>query len=520
MVQGHSVAAAVAPWQATLARLSARPPKGAAEFPDTCRALGDALAALAQGREAVPAELPADDGPPALDGWLRHAARPTGFNDVRRRREALLRLGVWQALESLRDALAGQAEDALGALQCWMGRPELDVPPGLGPALDYAGSPAALRFFDRELRAALERLAQRHDAEGTAFARLAQAVPYEPTAAAAHGWSRAWSAAVAAVYADWLRQGAQGSIERAMQGLWQDDAVRFRAPSGLVVLPTRERSMHIDLWTDLVLAQALEHRSARFERAAERWYRVAVAMHDLGERDRGSRARGGVRTLYRGIGVEMLYQAVFAGRVAAALAQDPEPAPVSRRPAPVVVDLPLPKPGQRANLELVLRWHEGPEGTRFEGAAAAPPLDDLQRHLFEAWRRERSGGEDAAAALPAAQLDWRAAGPDDRFADEEGRALPALGHGALWRAAGSGCDWLDVALLVHDPAHGWRPQPVVLHEEAIGGELRTWLLLAPGAGASDAGALRAALAVRACWAARRAGVGVFVMAGVALDAAG
>lgn len=516
MDRGQHVAAALAPWQAAAARLAGRPPPEGAAFEDSLRELQALLATLAEGREAVPAEVPASEEP--LEGWLRQATRPAGFNHLRRRRDLLLRLATWRTLEALAQAMP-DGEDALDALQAWMGQPGLDVPPGLGPSLAYAGSASALRFFDQDLRAALQRLAQRHDAAGARFAELARAAPYEATAAAAHGWSRAWSAAVAAVYLDWLRQGAQGRLEAALQGLWREGAVRFRAPSGLVVLPTRERSMHIDLWTTLPAAQALEHRAARFERAGDPWHRVALAMHDLGERDRGTRA--GVRTLYRGLGVEMLYQAVFADRGLAALAPRAATERAPMNTPQIVVDVPLPKPGQQANLELVLRWHAGPEGSRYLGAAAAPPLNERQRGLIEAWRSERGGGDSAAARLSLPLLDWRPAAPEDRFADDEGRPLQALGHGALWRAAGEGCDWLDVALLCRgSSATGWQPLPLVLHEEAIEGELRTWLLLAPGVTAPDPGALRAALATRACWVARRAGVGVFVMAGVALDAQG
>lgn len=513
MDRGLSVAAHVAPWQAAVEHLAPQLPAA------TLHGLREALAALACGQEAVPAEVPAPAAATELDGWLRRSARPQGFNDVRRRREALLRLGTWRALDALQHA-HGDAPGALDALQAWMGRPEVDVPPGLAPALGYAGSAAALRFFDRDLRAALQRLAQRHDGAGAAFAPFAQAPPYEPSAAAAQGWSRAWSAAVAAVYLDWLRQGAQGRLDRAQQGLWRDSAVRFRAPSGLVVLPTRERSMHIDLWTDLVLAQALDHSAARWPRAGERWHRVPVAMHDLGERDRGGRASGGVRTLFRGLGVEMLYQAVFAGRAEAAMAgrRAPEPAAAAAPAAVLVVDVPTPRPGQQANLELVLRWHEPPGGTRRVGSAPAPRLDDVQRRVLDDWRHRRDGGEAPAAGLDAARVDWRAAGAADAFEADDGRALVALGHAALWRAAGAEADWLDVALVVRH-AGRWAEVPLLLHDDAVDGELRTWLLVDAAALPCGADALRQALAGPACWVARRAGVGVFVMAGVAPDAA-
>jgi hypothetical protein len=290
-----------------------------------------------------------------------------------------------------------------------------------------------------------------------------------------------------------------------------------------VVLPTRERSMHIDLWTGLVPAQTLEHRAARFERAAERWHRVPVAMHDLGERDRGGRASGGVRTIFRGLGVEMLYQTVFAGRARAALAAqggaDDVNAPERPPPAAaLVIDVPMPRPGQQANLELVLRWHEPRGGTRFETRPPPPRLDDRQRRVLEAWRHERCGGEAVAERLDERQVDWCSAAADDRFVDDEGHALVALGHAALWRTAGEGADWIDVALVAH-VAERWVEVPLVLLDEALDGEVRTWLLLAADTPAVDADRLRAALAASGCWVARRAGIGVFVMAGVATDTA-
>lgn len=518
MGRAQQIAASLRPWQDALASLSGSDAAAAGEHLPMLR---DALAALARGLEAVPAELPAAGPATPLDGWLRHSARPSGFNDVRRRRDALLRLGVWRALAAL-GAASGDDAGALDALQVWMGHAAVGVPPGLGPALPYAGSASAERFFDRELRAALARLAERHDVRGTAFAALARAQPYEATAVGVHAWARAWSAAVAAVYLDWLRHAAQGSLARAQQGLWREDGVRFRAPSGLVVLPTRERAMHLDLWTDLVGAQALEHRDQRFDAAGQPWHRVRIAMHDLGERDRGGPASGGVRTLFRGLGVEMLYQSVFAGRALDALGVHAGGAAVSAGPragaTPVVVDVPLPRPGQQANLELVLRWHDpdaADRGTRFAGAAQTLSLSAEQQRRLAAWQQQRSGAAPASALAPAS-IDWRPATPQDRFADDDGRALAALGHGALWRAAGDDVDWLDFALVVRGPA-GWTDLPVRLHDEAVDGAWRTWLLLAADMPAVDVAALRHALAdpARGCWVARRAGVGVFLMAGVA-----
>lgn len=514
------MSASLRPWQDALAQLASGDAAAAAAA--SLPVLHDALAALASGLEAVPAELAAPQPATPLDGWLRRSARPCGFNDVRRRREALLRLGVWRALVALGET-GGDDAGLLDALQVWMGRAGIGVPPGLGPALPYAGSASAERFFDRDLRAALARLAERHDPRGADFAPLARAQPYEATAVGVHAWAQAWSAAVAAVYLDWLRHAAQGSLARARQGLWHDGGVRFRAPSGLVVLPTRERAMHLDLWTDLVGAQALEHRAERFDAAARPWHRVRIAMHDLGERDRGGAASGGVRTIFRGLGVEMLYQTVFAGRALGALGARAGAAamsPVDRAGTlPVVVDVPLPRPGQQANLELVLRWHDpaaADRGTRFAGDTETLRLSGEQQRRLAAWQQQRGGGAVPASALAAAMIDWRPAGAQDGFVDDAGRTLAALGHGALWRAAGDDADWLDFALVELGPS-GWSELPVRLHDDAVDGAWRTWLLLDADRPAAEVAALRRAFAdpARCCWVARRAGVGVFLMAGVA-----
>jgi hypothetical protein len=511
-----AVAAALTSWWHACGHAAAWP--GLGEDPAGGSLLEEArgvLQALAQRELAIPAEVPADSvASPAP--WPRASGRPRAFNRVRRRRAAVLRLGVWDRLLALRAATRIDDDNAaLAALQVRMTLAAPDVPPGIGPSLPYAGSAAARTFFDGQLRTALARLAHRHDPRGARFGALAAIPAYDDTVAGVHRWSGAWTCAVAAVYLDWLTHAAQGRLDVALRLPWREQTVRFRAPSGLVVLPTRERRMHVDLWTDLVLAQALQHDDARWNAAAQPWHRVRLAMHDLGERDRGGRETDGPRTLFRGLSIEMLYQTVFIGRAHAALAADSE----AGRTAPVapdgvrtqvIVDLPIPHPGQQANFELVLRWRDAsePDGPVRFARTPPPGLDDQQRAVLERWRRERAraGG---SSLLDRATIDWQPATDAQPLVDDDGNRWLALGHGALWPAAGDDADWLDAALVTHDAA-GWRCVPLQLVDDVRDGVARTWLFAPEGA----AGSLRAALGsdTQSCWALQRAGLGAFVMA--------
>lgn len=518
MHSDDAVLRAVDPWSQRLARASASPAlmddaAGRTQLDDA----RSVLDALARREIAIPAELPAE-ATASIAAWPRTEGRPRGFNQMRRRRAAVLRLGVWDCLTSLRVALPPRERTPLAALQAWLAQAPPAVPPGLGPSLPYAGSEAARAFFDQQLRAALTRLGERHDDHGARFGLLAASPAYESTVVGVHHWSGAWSCAVAAVYLDWLAHAAQDDLDAAQRLLWREQNVRFRAPEGLVVLPTRERAMHLDLWSDLVLAQVLQHDPARWPAAAEPWFRVRLAMHDLGERARGARDPADRRTLFRGLSIEMLYQAVFIGRAQRALdatADTAPPAPAPGAPGQWVVDLPLPSPGQQANFELVVRWRDGaaePGATRFAGAQSPAPaaFDADQRAWLARWRQAQAASPERASHIDAAALDWRPA--DDTLIDEDGQAWAALGHGTLWHCAGNEADWLDTVLLVWRAAT-WSGVPLHLQDDVVDGVARTWLFV-PQSADLDVPALRAAFAStrHACWAIRRTGLGAFVMA--------
>lgn len=534
---GHA-ARAVAPWLEAVDDLRtwhaawAASPAGGPPAPEVSAALATlcgVLAAMGRGEEAIPRELPASalHRTAALEGWLRPA--PAG-PDLRRRRGLVLRLGLWRVLRALgRHGAAAGAP--LEGLHGRLAAAALEVPPGLGPALGYALGDTAAPFFDGTLRRTLQRLAKLHDAGGAHYAALAQEPSFEATGVAVHRWSTAWSAAVVGVYLDWLHHRNGGDPESAMRQLWRDEAsqLRFRAPAEMAAVPSRERSMHIDLWTNVVVAQTLVHSDTRWAPACagQRWHRVRVSMHDLGEQSRGSRAKGEVRTVVRGLGVEMLYQAVFIDRMARLPElQDGPPnrpdAPAQAPPQTIELQLASPRPGHESNFRFVIRWREG-EPTASEPRFAGPPpalaLTRAQQAVVQRWqsnhRRAPSRG------LARASLDWAPAGELDRFEDETPTPLLALGHAALWQAAGEDAQWLDLALMVHLQGC-WHDLPVVQLDEWRDGTLRSWLLLEtwPAALATRAPAELAealACAQRSCWVGQAAGAGVFVMAALDLD---
>lgn len=509
---------------------------GAPENQDLVALPGELLQALARRETAIPAEvtLPAS----VLESWPGRIQPAAALRAWRQRREALLRLAVWRVLWVL--SAAGEkkstSDDTLGTLQIALGaRDAGPVPPGLAPTLTYAASAKARGFFEGALRTALARLAEQHDGGGAGFAHWAsQLAPGAATSvAAAQGWSQAWSVAVAAVYLDWLGQAALGRLQDALRLVWSQQAVRFRAPAGLVVLPARERSMHVDLWTDLVLAQALAHDAARFDDPRP-WHCVTVAMHDLGGRERAGKGDGTSRHIHRGLGVEMLYQTVFAGRATLALApQEDGWSPPLPPPEPaIVLEVPRPSPGQQANYRLVLRWKEDDEdgGTvRFDSDASAPPLDPHQLAVLRRWAvgEVARGG---ARRLSLAEVDWHTAREPEDGAERDEQLL---GDAALWQAAatlGPTPEWIDVMLVVHHRGR-WQQMPLALADLAPRAD-------GEAADAKDGTSPRCALRLRAsddtavdprrirraldsercqCWAGRAAGLGAFLMVGVDLD---
>lgn len=510
---------------------------------EALRRMRDTLLALARGEVAIPAETPGDPSPGNFFGLSLHEtrmrsrdSRPVGLNEIRLRRDAILRLSVWSTLSALRSHTnsSGHSGRALADLQTWIGSGVVDVPPGMGPSLPYAGSESALAFFNTQLRGALHKLADAYDQFGADFGSLARAQPFDDSGVAVSQWSRAWTAAIAAVYLDWLTHRSAGSLDRALLDLWgtATGTVRFKAPAGLAVLPTRERSMHIDLWTGVVHAQVLAHDPARWrdDPAAGPWHRLRIGMHDLGEKDGPRSSAKGVRTVYRGLGVEMLYQVVFVDCATALLQLQRDQESTMKigdrtvAAQTIVVEIEAPSTGQHPNVQLVLRWKDRPprdSQPRFSRALKGLELDPRQRQALAAWRWRRAGNDVTANPLDAVLVDWRTATVADRFDDENGSVLIALGHAALWGAVSPHCEWMELALQVR-LGDRWQGLPVCVHDESIGGELRSWLLLEladPPQPGLDVERLRSALASPdcSCWVANPAGLGVFVMGAIDLD---
>lgn len=553
MHQVDTVAQVVAPWLDATDQLAcwfseqAASPNAAGptarhhETPGLLRAL---LRTLAGRGEAIPAQalrqVPAQGGNAALRPeriWNNAVRRGPTANDLHLQRGLLLRLGLWRLLMDLRRQALAEAwvESPFVELQHRIARGAARLPPGIAPSLPYAGSPAALVFFNQSLRGALRRLAELHAAARAGFTALAEQAPFEESGLSVQQWSGAWTAAVAGVYLDYLQRHSAGKLDQALHFLWGPGfgAVRFRAPSDLKVLPSRERNIHMDVWTDLVLAQALSHDPLRFQRAAagDLWHRVRIGMHDLGTRERGAQDGGGVQAFVRGLGVEMIYQAVFIHAAGAALrpALQAEVPVRPTRPPPspqvIVVSLPEGCPGQATNLELVLRWQQREGARRLctdDALVGMPPvLTEHQSRAIGDWMARRPPRPDAASELPPSVIDWVAAEPAHRFEDESGAAWHVLGHARLWAAAGDGADWLDLLCVAWDKGR-WHSLTVCLQDTLMAGELRSWLLVEPAALAAagfNPDTLRAALQTPGAnfWAVHRAGLGAFVCCALELQ---
>ena len=509
----------------------------------------EVLRALERGEVGIPAEtwgVSAGNGPHAgidlgLHGSRQRDTRPLGFNEVRLKRQAMLRLGVWQVLRTLQKhaRATGREAQALTDLKSWIASGVVDVPAGLGPALPYAGSQSALVFFNSQLRAALLRLADAAPSTGAGLRALAQSEPFEDTGVAVHRWSRAWTVAVAAVYLDWISRRCGDSLDGALREVWglDSDSVRFKAPAGLAVLPTRERNMHIDLWTGFVQAQVLSHDPARGQgdKAGQRWHRVRVAMHDLGEKDTPDANTGGVHTVYRGLGVEMIYQVVFMDCASALLKLQRDHEPAMRAADPprppvqtIVVDVDAPCPmGQLPNLQFVVRWTDRSSpgaARRLEPMTARPELTLPQQQALEDWRWQRALSQSAAIQLDPVLLDWCSCRDGEKWLDQSGAGLAALGHAALWETVGRRFDWIDLGLRLRVSGR-WSNVPLIIHERAELGQLRSWLMLAPtefDLAPLPVDAMRTAMQSPATclWAATPAGVGAFIMVAIDLDRSG
>lgn len=552
MDQVDAVAQEVAPWLGAVARLErwfaerAVAPGGVAvtprhrQIPDRLRA---SLQVLGRRGEAIPAQAKRQDrgpdkGPPRPEQiWNEAPRNGPSANELRMQRDTVLRLALWQLLIELRDQAQVErwSESPFVELQRRIAHGADKLPPGVAPSLSYASSPHAMAFFNDKLRSSLRELARRYAGAHAGFAALAELGPFEDSGVAVQLWSGAWTAAVAGVYLDYLQCHSNGDLNRALDALWGlgADTVRFRAPSELMVLPSRERSMHLDLWTDLVLAQVLSHHASRWERTAagDRWHRVRIAMHDLGTRAYRTPSGAGVRTFVRGLGVEMIYQAVFIHCAGAALgrslfaempANSTQPSPATQM---IVVKVPVGCPGQEMNLELAVRWLRHDEGRRLfaDALSTHAPLvmTEGQQRVIGDWSARRPVRESQARALNSSVVDWCPAALADCFEDESGTGWAALGHARLWAAAGEQAQWLDLVLTVWDNGR-WHSLPLCVQDELIGGDLRSWLLVEVGTAVLpgiNPGAVRAALQVQDAnfWAVRAAGVGAFICCAVDLD---
>ena len=573
---------AVAPWMAKASRLShwlsqGGLPAGSAEDQaarQTLEIATEVLQALADGQVPVPAETPGKPPPPSAELADRHRfgfpawrtgpdmpspgsatprdTKPPEMSLLRRRRKAVLRLGVWDALLSLqaRAAMVPNPDAVWRDLICSLGSAGWCVQPGIGPTLAYADSEHAVALFNDLLRTALDRLAKVYGEP--ALAQIAAAEPFDRTGPTVHRWGRIWTLAVSAVYADWLRGRHPDDPALALTDMWRTSdkgvPVRFKAPDKLAVLPSRKRRIHLNLWTDVVLAQVLAHDASRWDRCADgqRWHRIELPLHDLGERDCGDSAAG-AHTIYRGLGSEMIYQAVFIDRVAAWLqgsdgvesAMPPTDIDPAASLHTVEVHLPGHSPGQQGKLRIVIDWQGGspaPPTTRLASSLPTLTLSTRQQRQIDTWRQ----AQQASAAPPsspdnscppkfglptqridAGPLDWQLPPDTASFVGDQGQRLLALGHGTLWDGLGSDLEWLEFALVVHARG-GWHELAAHWFDEEVAGKLRSWLLLEPAALAdADIGiaTLRAAVpdASLAVWSGHRAGLGAFMLLAIDLS---
>lgn len=567
MEPSDAVAAIMAPWLTAVDQLEqAYATPDAAENADLALRLRQPIArlrtllqALARGEEAIPPEVAASpfdthaDPAKHIDQLLRHPRLPAKARGTRRlsaaalrqQRELLLHLSLWRLLSELQEQAMqqGWTEPPFAELQRRLAATATAVPPGISPTLQYAASAAASSLFNAVLPAVLRALAQRYP-KALGFSALAELAPFDASAVGAARHGSAWTAAAAGVYLDWLDRRSAGNVANAVRQLWAPatSSVRFRAPSDLKALPSRERAIHLDLWTGLVHAQLLAHDAKRFAAAAagQVWHRVPVDMHDLGGGPRpGKPGKPGemALSLVRGLGVEMIYEVAFIDAAMGALRQPPQPKPaMAATDAPtlkltIVLDLPTPPPGHELTMELALQWLAPDTKRRLPSLDKSLPepvrLSAEESKVYAAWREQCAPSAAAAVALSPASMDWRADAPATALDDEA--SLPwhelghALGHARLWAVAGATAQWLDFALAVRSGGR-WQMLPVCLHDEVHDGELRSWLLIEaedalPGI---ELEALRAAFLDRdSCiWCTHHDGLGAFVLCAVDLDRTG
>jgi hypothetical protein len=372
------------------------------------------------------------------------------------------------------------------------------------------------------VRRVLQTLAARCGSDGAAYARLAPTQPFDAGLPSLVAWSQAWSAAVAGVYLDYLQRHSGDDVQRALVDLWagQLDAVRFRAGAGLTALPAHAGSLHLDLWTCAVKAQALAFDAARWPQhaAGTCWHGVRIDMHELGHSvNNSSRAAAA-----SGLGIETLYRVVFVDHLLVATRGGAGPhrdgvvaidgTATNAGEHTIAIEMERPRPGHLPNLKLLLRWRDpsaGPLRFAADDASMSPTQDQaLQRWLAA------QGQAGVARRLSPEVIDWRAG----VASGADGAVSAMLGHGAFWAALDGAVQWIDPALVVCC-GDAWYELPVALSDDAA--DRTAWTLHADAAlpaGLDRATLLQAVGAGALQWLATDAGLGVFVMAAIDVDA--
>jgi hypothetical protein len=362
---------AMQPWMKLLAACEAEHADPAAPGNARPRALlaraRRVLTGLASGREApVPAWVEAAETVLDAEGRVRDLRPARTLREMACDRDAVLRLGIWGALDALartpaaQDAAAAPNDhfrpfhdfDAFDHLIVHLSRGPEALPPGLRPsrrhgrsAGGFAASPDAAEFFNHRLRKTLANLAALYDARGADFARWLRLPDYtpDPTPECRESWSQAWTVVAVATYLDWLKRTSGGSLARALALVWAEQPKRFRPPPPLVrqpdaaapgaprpaVLPTDDDRMHFELLTGIVLAQLMEYDAQRWQalQQGDRSFAVALSMKGLDQadsrlHDRHLQAQRN-HTFYRGLTILQIYMAAGVERLQALPATSP-----------------------------------------------------------------------------------------------------------------------------------------------------------------------------------------------------
>jgi hypothetical protein len=319
---------------------------GAVPMPEPLLRAQRVLSALARGGDdaPVPARIAASERSFDSAGKVRDLRPARALREMWSDRDAVLRLGIWAALDDLSRRDGALAPDGCGFdhLMAAISRQPGAVPPALQPSCRHGGaargfahSSAAAEFFNGRLKTTLGNLAALYDVRGADFARWLALPAYVPGLTAIEPWAQAWSVAVVATYVDWLNRAAGGSLRGALALIWRRQPKRFRPPARVLrpaagaapgtpkpaVLPTEDDRMHFELWLPVVLAQVLDHdpeRWAAMQAGAHR-FAVPLSMKTLDQAD--SRRRDATLadyrnvTLYRGLTIVQIYMAAAIDRL-------------------------------------------------------------------------------------------------------------------------------------------------------------------------------------------------------------